>query len=361
MRYKIYASDEGFGHLVRQQAIYEELKRLCPEIQATLQTQFQMPAARSLFGDIEFIEKFNNVTWSKRRDGTPDLPKIRAFYADYIHRSDEFIRREQGIDQFQFVVSDFVYEAFPVAVRHNIPAFGIAHHTWDWFFSKLYPLPVATNVLERLYNHALSADILFFPPFTPHDILDAYASKIKQVPLIVRSRDQRISIETKEDFKILIMDSSTKLLSARIKPAVRMLSDLPDIHFFVPEYLGAEADNVTSIGHDEVLLDYMPHMDLVIARAGFNTISECVAHRVPLLLIGEASNPEMDSNMLALKQTGLASFISIQSLSENFKEVVRSFIDNEYKVVARHMQEHEMECDGARVVAEDILNFVAGS
>lgn len=35
---KIYLSDMGFGHLVRQRAIYEQLQQLMPSISATVQT-----------------------------------------------------------------------------------------------------------------------------------------------------------------------------------------------------------------------------------------------------------------------------------------------------------------------------------
>ena len=80
MRYKIFASDEGFGHLVRQQAIFEEIRALEPDIGASLQTQHQAGAARWLFGDVEIIEKFNNISWAKTRKGTPDLGKIKAYY-----------------------------------------------------------------------------------------------------------------------------------------------------------------------------------------------------------------------------------------------------------------------------------------
>jgi len=360
MRYKIYASDEGFGHLVRQQAIHQELSALCPEIAATLQTNLQIKAARNLFGDIDYLDRFNNITWSKSADGTPDLDEIRRFFTDYDARARAFIDAEEGLGDFRFVISDLVYEAFPVAARSDVPAFGVAHFTWDWFFSKLYPLPVATSTLEQMREHAALAKLLFFPPFTPSDILNAYADNAKAVPLIVRARQPDKQREVTGKFNVLVMDSGTRLLSAKMNAALNGLHALPDIHFYLPAHIDVQGDNVTRIGADELFLDYMPFMDLVVARAGFNTISECVAYRTPMLLIGEALNPEMDMNMLLLKQQGLASFISLDSFTGDFRAVLYDFIDNEYKSLKQAMETHDIASDGARVVAEEILNFVAG-
>ncbi|MCP5080125.1 MAG: hypothetical protein GY948_00315 [Alphaproteobacteria bacterium] len=360
MRYKIYTSDEGFGHLVRQRAINDQLQAICPELSTTLQTKTHMRAAKLIFDDINYVEKFNNISWAKTPSGTPDLETISRDYADYLERSDAHIASDGGVNDYAFVISDFVYEAFEIANAQNVPVFGVAHHTWDWFFSKLYPLPVRTTVLRRLQQQARSAQQLYFPPLTPPDILNAYRDNCQEVPLIVRERIDKMSVSAKQDFKVLILDSGSRLLSGRMQQALEQLHKIDDIHFFVPEYFGIQADNVTLIGNDEVLLDYMPEMDLVVCRAGFNTISECIAHRTPLLLVGEALNPEMESNMLLMKQHGLASFASIGKLADRFGPTLYDFLDSEYDLVKRHMVDHEIPTDGARVVAEDILNRVLG-
>ncbi len=360
MHYKIYTSDEGFGHLVRQKAINDQLRALCPNLQSTLQTKTHMHAAKLIFDDITFVEKFNNISWAKTGSGTPDLEAITRDYADYLERSEAHIASDTDVENHTFVISDFVYEAFEIANAKGVPVFGVAHHTWDWFFSKLYPLPVRTRILRRLHEQARSAQQIYFPPLTPPDILNAYQDNCQEVPLIVRERADMPSITGKHEFKVLILDSGSRLLSGRMQRALEQLHKIEDIHFFVPEYFAIQADNVTLIGNDEVLLDYMPEMDLVICRAGFNTISECIAHRTPLLLVSEALNPEMESNMLLMKQHGLASFVSLDKLADRFGPTLFDFLDGEYDLVKRHMGDHEFRTDGARVVAEDILNRVMG-
>ena len=360
MHYKIYTSDEGFGHLVRQRAINDQLRLLCPGLRTTLQTKTHMRAAKLIFDDVSFVEKHNNISWAKTASGTPDLEAIARDYADYVERSDAHMASDTNVDEHAFVISDFVYEAFEIANARSVPVFGVAHHTWDWFFSKLYPLPVRTRVLRRLHAQARSAQQLYFPPFSPPDILNAYKDNCQEVPLIVRERAATLPVSTDHAFKVLILDSGSRLLSVSMHSALEQLHEMEHIHFFVPEYFGIDAANVTLIGNDEVLLDYMPEMDLVICRAGFNTISECVAHRTPLLLVGEALNPEMESNMLLMKQHGLASFVSLDKLAGKFGPTLLDFLSGEYDLVKRHMADHEFRTDGARVVAEDILNRVLG-
>ena len=357
MKYKIFASDEGFGHLVRQQAILDELRRLSPGIEATLQTKRHAHAAKWIFDNVNLIERYNNITWAKTKVGTPDLEKIRSYYYDYLSRSENYIKSEtDDINKYNFIISDFVYEAFPIAIRDNLPAFGVAHITWDWFFSKLYPVPVSTEILDRLRNYAMSADRLYFPPFTPLDIINTYKSKVKEVPLIVRKCNPQIKVEENDAFKVQIIDSGAGILSNNFKQALKQAKDMDDFLFFVSESIGVDNDNIIKIGQKELLLDYIPFVDLVIARGGFNVISECIAYRTPLLLLGEALNPEMESNLYNIKQEGLGSFISLQSITNNFKEILYRFIDGEYNIIKQNMENHSLNSNGARIIAEDILN-----
>ena len=109
MKYKLYASDEGFGHLVRQHAVMEQLRAQVPEMSVTLQTHRNLSMAKRLYRDVEFIDRFNNITWSRHSNGTPNLEKIKATYCDYVRRSDDFLQSEEELSNYDFVVSDFMY------------------------------------------------------------------------------------------------------------------------------------------------------------------------------------------------------------------------------------------------------------
>lgn len=356
MRFKVYLSDEGYGHLVRQRAIFDELSRNCPQVSATVQTSSYVEAARRIFQNADFVHRFNNISWPRKPNGSPDLEKISHFYDDYVERSDEFIRKEGDVSQYRFLISDFVYEVFPVARRNAIPAYGVAHFTWDWFFSKMYPIPLSMKVLKRLLDHAREAEVIYFPPFTPEEILEAYKEVARPVPLIVNQPRKLEGYQRPDTFTVLIMDSGASVLREHLEIVVRQLGAMRDIHFLVAEKYDIQADNVTFIPDSEFFSDYIPYVDLVVTRGGFNTISECVAYRTPILLLGEPLNPEIERNLLYLKQEELGSFISLDKFVGKFRETLYGFIEYEYHHIKRNMREHEIPTDGARVIALDILD-----
>ena len=41
------------------------------------------------------------------------------------------------LKNFNFIISDFVPEAFELAEKLNIPSYGICHYTWSWFMGEI--------------------------------------------------------------------------------------------------------------------------------------------------------------------------------------------------------------------------------
>ena len=352
-------SDEGFGHLVRQRAVCEQLKKLEPSLQVTVQTGSHAEVARHMFSSASVINKFNNIHWARRKNGSPDLDGISNFFADYAVRSEQFIETEShDINEFDFVISDFVYEAFPIANTQNVPVFGIAHFTWDWFFSKMYPVPVAYSILEQMQTHAKMSDKVYFPPFTPEEILNFYGEKAMQVPLIIGQSREAKTTFPRDKFTVLVMDSGASVLSEHMNKAIEQIASIETMHFLVAEKYGLEADNVTSIPKEEFFSDYIGKVDLVVTRGGFNTISECIAYRTPVLLLGESSNPEIEKNLLTIKSQQLGSFVSLDTFVNDLSDFLSSFIEHEYVQIKKRMDSHGYQTNGAEVIAKDILKCV---
>lgn len=352
---KIYLSDEGFGHIVRQNAIASQINKINPNVLLQVQTHGHLQMAKKLFNNVELIDKYNNITWHKRQDGSPDLNEIESHYSNYINRSELYLQNDnlKGVD---FVLSDFVYEAFLSAEKFNIPSFGVAHFTWDWFFSKLYPPVLKTSLIHHFISMAKKATKLYFPPFTPQEILDYYGSKAVQVPLIVRKKEVE-EMPSSDKLRILIIDSGASVLKQSIEKASKQFKHLNEFEFYLMRP-NVEADNVIMLEEGTLLADYIPNVDLVIGRAGFNTISECIAYRTPMLLLGEAANPEMSENIINLKKSGLGSFMSLLDFESNLGSFLSGFISSEYNQLKKNMYNHSMQTNGAEVIAKDILNSI---
>ncbi|MEN9640781.1 MAG: hypothetical protein RLZZ262_2650 [Bacteroidota bacterium] len=357
-RCKVYLSDEGFGHIVRQRAVVEELMRALPSTRVTVQTKVQAETARRYIANADFIEKFNNILWDKQPSGSPDLVGIADRFSTYLQTSNDYIKSELTDFDYDFVISDFVYEAFEVAAFKKVPAFGVAHFTWDWFFCKLYPPPLHTDVVRHFMKLAEQAKRLYFPPFTPEEILQYHKGRAMEVPLILRKGISPKKFHEDKRFKVLIMDSGAGVLAESIKRALHSVRGLSDFTFYVSQKLYVEQDNVIAIPAEELMVDYVADMDLVIGRAGFNTISECVGLRTPMLLIGEAMNPEMSENILMLKKQNLGSFISMDIFERGLDKYLPAFIAHEYNFIQRQMQEHTIATNGAEVIVNDILNLL---
>jgi uncharacterized protein (TIGR00661 family) len=358
LRCKIYLSDEGFGHIVRQRAVVEELLIVRPQTEITVQTKTQIAAAGRFIPGAQLIERFNNIQWDKQENGSPDLKKIRDRYQDYIRVSEDYIESEKDQFLYDFTISDFVYEAFEIAKIKRKPSFGVAHFTWDWFFSKLYPPPVHTDVINHFMKMASHATRLYFPPFTPEEIIHHYKGRAMEVPLILHHKIEHKASEQPDKFKVLIMDSGAGVLSHSIRKALKSARHLNDYLFFVSDKFSGDQLNVVTIPSSDLMVDYVADMDLVIGRAGFNTISECVGLRTPMLLIGEAMNPEMNENILLLKKQHLGSFISIETFEKDLGKFLPSFLKHEYGHIKDMMRDHSIATNGAEVIVKDILEHL---
>lgn len=343
---------------MRQRAVVEALLGEKSGTDITVQTKTQIEAAGRFIQGVKLVEKFNNIQWDKLANGSPDLVKIQSRYQDYIKLSNEYVDSEKEFFPFDFVISDFVYEAFEIAKLHKKPSFGVAHFTWDWFFSKLYPPPVHTDVINHFMKMASQATKLYFPPFTPEEIIQHYKGKAMEVPLILHHVIEHKVSNHNDKFKVLIMDSGAGVLSESIKKALRSVRELDDYLFFVAEKFATDQANVRAIPSNDLMVDYVADMNLVIGRAGFNTISECVGLRTPMLLIGEAMNPEMNENILLLKKQHLGSFISIDTFEKGLGKFLPSFLKHEYGHIKDMMTKHEIATNGAEVIVKDMLNYL---
>jgi len=353
---KVYLSDEGYGHIVRQRCVIAELMRVIPELAIQVQTSVHLDAAKRMIPGVDFIDKYNNIAWDKHPGGSPDIVAIEQRYQDHQQKAEQMIEEEApGLDA-DFLLSDFVYEAFRIGKLRGVPAFGVAHFTWDWFFSKMYPPPVSTQLIKFWMSCAGDAKRLYFPPFTPEEIIRFYGSKAMQVPLILHRDIERKNLDNRGKFSILIIDSGAGVLNASVQAALSDIAPLDDFIFYVSSRYQRDQKNLRFIPETEMLADYVASMDLVIGRAGFNTISECIGMRTPMLLIGEAMNPEMTENITMLKKRHLGSFISLDTFERGLGKYLNAFISQEFHLISQAMNSHDIPINGAEVIVRDLLS-----
>lgn len=355
LKAKVYLSDEGYGHIVRQRAVMTEIQRMASGHQFTLQTHKHINFARQNTPNTNYIDRYNNITWHKNDDSSPATDQIKDHFDSYFERIERYMEVERTDFNYDYVLSDFVYEAFNLAREHRVPSFGVSHFTWDWFFNKIYPRVISDRLFDYFNKAANQATKLYFPPFTPPEILKHYHKKAIEVPFIVKEDVQHKTWPAADRFKVLLMDSGEGLMGRHIRQALDR-TDTSEWCYGVQASLGLQGNSFFNIPNGDLLIDYVRDADLIVGRPGFNTLSECIAYRKPMLLISESMNPEMDFNIAELKKLRLGAFISLSDFRERFNVVLSSFLKYEYSMIDKAMQEHSFQTGGARVIAADILN-----
>jgi hypothetical protein len=358
---RVFLTDEGYGPLVRFAAILLRLREVLPELEVEIQTCNHVEALPGIVAGVTARKRHNMICWHKRSDGSPDLDAIRQYYASYEVKSRDFVSSHvESDDKPDFIISDFVYEAFEIAHLQGIPSFGIAHFTWDWFFSKLYPNPIPYSLRDRWKMQADLATRIFFPAFTPPEIPPCHHN-CTSVSLVVRPVEPCRPLDYQgRSKKILVVDSGSMVLHQQLRAALSRLRPLHGWTVIVREDLvTGTPDGVQLVPLDQMFIELIPHVDLVIGRAGFNTISECLASRVPMLLLGEALNPEMAENILAMKSKNLASFVDMGTLVDDFTGTVERFLLGEYAAIRSAVEQHSIKHHGAGEIASMIARHVA--
>ena len=144
-------------------------------------------------------------------------------------------------------------------------------------------------------------NVIIFPPF--YIIANKYADKAKIFPLFLTRIKNKILNDKK--FKILLMDSGGNVISSRIEKIIDLIRKKSKYHFYISDKFNVKNNPVSLIKKHELFSSYIPQMDLVIGRGGFNTFTECLANRVPFLMLNERLNPEMEENSKYYLETNL--------------------------------------------------------
>jgi uncharacterized protein (TIGR00661 family) len=357
----VFASDEGFGHIVRQEAVIKEILARYPKAQITVQTNAKIMVMREKFGDrIRYRDRYNNLNTVKTEGGGLDVSKTLEVLLSYEAKAQAWIERELKEEHdFDFYISDFVPEAFRLAKLLKKPAFGVAHFTWDWFFEILYPFE--NKRVDLLSSYIREATRLFFPPLTPAALLAKYGNLKHEVPFVINDFDS-IALAPTDRFRCLVMDNGTSTLRRLIESSIGQFAALKDVLFYLSVDGISDASlfevnrvkNIVPIRGLKVMHSHIPKMDFILARGGFNTLTESLISKVPALLVEEGGNPEVRENIRLATEKGLASSFSTSDFGPNFAARIRLFLKEEMQVLRASLNRSNFSKDGPAEIVTKI-------
>ncbi len=361
----IFISDEGFGHMVRQRAIIKELLKKYPSILITVFTSKNIFYLKETFeNNIKYLNISPNLRTIKKKDGSLNIKKTRIIFYNWEKNSVNWKKKvKKYFINFDFIISDCVPEAFDLSKEFNIPSFGVCHFTWDWFFKSV--CKVNTKYLKKMEDSFKKCDHFFFPPFTPEKILTKYNKKISKINFIVGEFAKKTR---KNNFnKCLIMDNGTRSLSSSINKTVPFLKSIKNIQFYVCiDNLNQNfkeqifiSNNIVPVSGLKNMHEKLASADIVIARGGFNTISECLVLKKPALFFNEKNNPEVRENLkLVSNKNKLAGLINNNDWGKNFNKKINLFIKNNGKKIYKKLIYKNFKYNGAKQVVNKISKII---
>ena len=137
----IFISDVGFGHMVRQREVVQQLINKIKNIEITLVNGLQIEILRESFNDkVKYIKRFNNIELLKTKDGYFGREKsIKTLDVWNKNLGSDFKFFKKNFKNFHFIISDFVPQVFYYAKKLNIKCYGVCHFSWSWYFETVYP------------------------------------------------------------------------------------------------------------------------------------------------------------------------------------------------------------------------------
>ena len=155
------------------------------------------------------------------------------------------------------------------------------------------------------------------------------------------------------------MDNGTSTLSKIIISNFDKFESLNDYHFYIPKNLAkADASNITRVEGVKRIHSHIPKMDAIVARAGYNTLTECIISKVPALFVNETKNPEIAHNISQVFSLGLGGKMTVKNYQDNFVNCFESFMKTDYDNIKKNLNSANFEKNGAEVISKKILNYL---
>lgn len=360
----IFISDVGFGHMVRQRVLIYKILILYPKCQITIYNKNNIEILKQTFKErIKYKKFFNNIEVIKTSDGFLNIQKTKNILKKWNINCENILKLKKELNDCNLILSDFVPEAFFLAQKLKINSFGICHFTWSWFFLKLGGSK--KDIIFKLLNYELMANKIFLPPYTPKEIYETIPkNKITRINFIIEKKKIFLNKNKKPIF--LIMDNGTKTLAKFISRSLKYLASSKKFIFYIGisslgtksrEYINNQ-ENLIPISGLKGIYAEIQRADYVIARAGFNTITECLLYKKPSIFLNELNNPEVDENIKNIYNNKLCAKMRLEDWGDKILKRLDYFIKYESQKIYRNLEATTFYDNGADQIIKHIRKIL---
>ena len=308
MKIAIFISDEGYGHAMRQKNIIHELLDHIPFVEITVYGKDKLDLLNDEFKDsLNYVDIFNLIITVKDNVGNLDIKNTKNSFQQWLLRKDNWhstiIKRIDPTTDL--IISDSVPQVSQVAKELKIKLLNIQHFTWDWLYFSLYGNDETFKELNKYYKNW---GTFIFPPLTPVENLKMYPNSIL-IDFIVNRRlirQTKSYLENRNDFKnILLMNNGTNSLTTVIEEIIQKLSPQTNWNILLrSDCISERLKEIVLRRNDVKIINGLSNVhlsiakaDIIVARGGYNIVSEILSLRKSSLIIEERNNPEVISNL----------------------------------------------------------------
>ncbi|HEV8662600.1 MAG TPA: hypothetical protein VGT06_05565 [Candidatus Methylomirabilis sp.] len=349
-----YITGHGFGHATRMIAVMQALREAEPAVRLIARTAV-LPAlfAAHLGEAVTVVPGAVDVGTvqhdSLRLDKTASLRAYATFLAERPDRADSEGRwlRQVGA---ALVVGDIPPLAFEAASAAGVPGIAITNFSWDWIYAPYVAQEPAFAPLLRQIREAYGRSTLLLR-LPLHGDLSAFPA-VRDVPLIARRvpRDRAavrgvLGLSGEEPLVVLSF-GGFDLYGIDFS----RLGHLSGYRFAVGRPVAGAPPNVLGVPPDRVRHDELVGAaDAVITKPGYGIVSECLAHRIPVVYTSRGEFAEYGPLVTGLHRYTVATFISNEDL------LAGRWGPALQKVVGAPLPRERLEPTGADAAARTLL------
>ena len=323
-----YASSHGFGHMTRCLAIIEELLETTDHLIYLASGAFQNSFARVYLARFGYRVTYRDIRTevglvNKDNSLQVDIPRLEHELTDFMAGWDTAVAEEVAILRdlpVACVISDISVIGIQVGEQLGVRNIGIANFTWCEQYEFL---GLSDTIIARFREVYAKLDLLI-----EYDLM-LPAPKLlvprKQTGFICRRFDPNHIAGIKEQYGPSIFITCGKS------------ADLNNIQ--IDNYDGTifttSGINITATGNANVVQlpvetfdtnNYLAASDIIIAKAGWGTISEALLSKRNLVLIEREGVLEDTENIEELKRRGVAVSIKESDLERLDMDMIKEII-----------------------------------
>ncbi|MFH0883939.1 MAG: hypothetical protein V2A56_13200 [bacterium] len=306
MKFAVYASGHGYGHLTRILEVVREIIRLHPSSAIHVRAPFTRERVQDFLGfpptshesvrmDVGLVQYD-----SLRHDHEASLQRLRFFFGKdgnlLIKREAEWLHAN-GINA---ALIDIPPHAFAAAHQAGIPSFGIGNFSWDSVWRDLAgEHPEYNRFADAASAFQSHAEVIFSGGMELG--LESFRN-VERVPLIAR-RSSLSKAEAKGqlgfsiDRPVVLIAFGGEGLKGLVPPSDALMRSyqfvatppLDNVHPDV-RYLTERELTLLSFRYS----DLVRAADVTILKPGYSTVAECAANDTAVVIVPRITFPEAD-------------------------------------------------------------------